>query len=258
MEKYYDAIFKRKSFHLFKDHKNKIFFKDENKISKDELDDIYKVFKAFKPLINEIKVEIKIVENDLTNCNRYQEYCILFYSEKKNNYLQNIGYLGEQLDLYLASKNIGALWYGIGKTKQIAYDGLHFVTMMAICKVKENNFRRDMFKSKRKPIEEIWNGNKYLNIANIARFAPSSCNTQPWIVKENDNKLLVYRYKKPGKRGIMPINKVVYQNLIDIGIFILFLDVILSKNNIKHSINVYGDNEENNNELTLSAKIDLN
>ena len=40
------------------------------------------------------------------------EYCHilvdtkLLYSEKKDNYLQNIGYLGEQLDLYLTSLNI--------------------------------------------------------------------------------------------------------------------------------------------------------
>ena len=35
---------------------------------------------------------------------RGQEYCILFYSEKKENYLQNIGYLGEQLDFILYLK----------------------------------------------------------------------------------------------------------------------------------------------------------
>ena len=33
-------------------------------------------------------------------------------------YLQNIGYLGEQLDLYLVSKNIGTLWFGIGKVEE--------------------------------------------------------------------------------------------------------------------------------------------
>lgn len=33
----------------------------------------------------------------------------------------------------------------------------------------------------------IWNGDNYLNIANIIRFAPSACNTQPWIVDSNYN-----------------------------------------------------------------------
>ena len=120
-------IFKRKSFHLFRDNKTRIYFRDSgNKITEDEIKDIYSTFKTFKPLINNIKVDIKIVENNQTTCNRGQEYCILFYSENKPNYLQNIGFLGEQLDLYLASKNIGALWFGIGKTNLATYNNLNY------------------------------------------------------------------------------------------------------------------------------------
>lgn len=249
----YNMIFKRKSFHLFRDNKTRTYFNENNHLTNEELEDIYKVFKTFIPLIKDIKVEIKIVQNNLTTCKRGQEYCVLFYSEKKDNYLQNIGYLGEQLDLYLVSKNIGTLWFGVGKTELLKYNELDFVTMMAIGKVPENMFRKDMFKSKRKPLEEIWEGSKYLMIANIVRFTPSSCNTQPWFVKEDNHQLLVYRYRKPGKRGIMPVDKVVYQNLIDIGIFIYFLGLCLNNYNINHSIEVFSDNEQNDAELTLSA-----
>ena len=52
-----------------------------------------------------------------TSCKRGEEYCILLYSEKKGDYLRNIGYIGEQLDLYLASLNIGAC--GLGSAKQM-------------------------------------------------------------------------------------------------------------------------------------------
>lgn len=249
----YNMIFKRKSFHLFRDNKTRIYFNENNHLTNEELEDIYKAFKTFIPLIKDIKVEIKIVQNNLTTCKRGQEYCILFYSEKKDNYLQNIGYLGEQLDLYLVSKNIGTLWFGVGKTELLKYNELDFVTMMAIGKVPEDMFRKDMFKSKRKSLKEIWEGSKYLMIANIVRFTPSSCNTQPWFVKEDNHQLLVYRYRKPGKRGIMPVDKVVYQNLIDIGIFIYFLGLCLNNYNINHSIEVFSDNEQNDAELTLSA-----
>lgn len=98
---------------------------------------------------------------------------------KKQNYLQNIGYIGEQLDLYLVSFNIGTLWYGIGITSELLFDGLSFATMMAICKAPSDSFRKDMFKSKRKNSEEIYDGNKYFDVIDIARFSPSSCNTQP-------------------------------------------------------------------------------
>ena len=74
--------------------------------------------------------------------------------------------------------------------------------MIAIAKVDSSEkFRKDMYKSKRKSLSEVWKGNDYLDIANIVKFAPSSCNTQPWITEVADNKLKVYRYKKKGKRG---------------------------------------------------------
>ena len=223
----YSMIFKRKSFHLFRNI-------GDLHISDDELGDIEKYFKKIKHLVDDIEVKIKIVK-DSTTCHRGQEYCILFYSEKKDNYLQNIGYIGEQLDLYLVSKNIGTLWFGIGKVKEKKLDGLDFVIMMAISKVDmPDKFRKDMFKSKRKEISEIWKGTNYLDIADIVRFAPSACNSQPWIVKTSKNELRVFRYRKAGKRGIMPKNMITYYNQIDIGIFLCFLELCLEHDKIKY------------------------
>ena len=245
----YEMIFKRKSFHLFRNVGNQ-------KISEEELKDIENKFSDLKPLINDIKVKIKIVK-DSTTCRRGQEYCILFYSGKKENYLQNIGYLGEQLDLYLVSKNIGTLWFGIGKVKEKELDGLEFVIMIAIAKVDSaDKFRKDMFKSKRKELSEIWEGNSYLDIANIVRFTPSACNTQPWRVESSESELKVYRYRKNGKRGIMPKNMVIYYNQIDIGIFLCFLELCTEKNNIIYNKELYvEDNHEKENNLIAIYKI---
>lgn len=99
---------------------------------------------------------------------------------------------------------------------------------------KEEKFRKDMFKSDRKELSEIWEGNNYLDIANIVRFAPSACNTQPWKVMINSKEIKVYRYRKEGKRGIMPKDKVIYYNQIDMGIFLCFLDLCLKRNNINY------------------------
>lgn len=238
----YDMIFKRKSFHLFRNIGNE-------HITEDELKEIEIEFNNFKPLVEDIKVKIKIVK-DSTTCKRGQEYCILLYSEKKDNYLQNIGYIGEQLDLYLVSKNIGTLWFGIGKVEEKQLDGLDFVIMIAIAKIdSEEKFRKNMYKSKRKELSEIWNGDYYLDVANVVRFTPSACNTQPWLVESSEKELKVYRYRKPGKRGIMPENMVKYYNQIDIGIFLCFVELCLSKNNIKFEKTLYieedVDNEKN-------------
>ena len=247
--KLYDNIFKRKSFHLFRNIGNE-------HITENELKDIENEFNNLKPLIDDIKVKIKIVK-DTTTCKRGQEYCILMYSEKKPNYLQNIGYLGEQLDLYLVSKNIGTLWFGIGKVEEKQLDGLDFVIMIAIAKVDdETKFRKDMYKSKRKELSEIWNGDYYLDIANIVRFTPSACNTQPWLVESSEKELKVYRYRKPGKRGIMPIEMVKYYNQIDIGIFLCFIELCLNKNNIKFETTLYiEENVDNEKNLTATYKL---
>ena len=245
----YDMIFKRKSFHLFRNIGNE-------HITDEEIKDIENEFAKLKPLVEDIKVKVKIVKEGAT-CKRGQEYCILFYSEKKDNYLQNIGYLGEQLDLYLVSKNIGTLWFGIGKVDEKQFDGLDFVIMIAIAKVDSSEkFRKDMYKSKRKELNEIWNGENYLDIANIIRFAPSACNTQPWIVESSENELKVYRYRKQGKRGIMPKDRVIYYNQIDIGIFLCFLELCLEKNILEYNRELYVEkNHENEKNLIAIYKI---
>ena len=129
--------------------------------------------------------------------------------------------------------------------------------MMAISKVdEETKFRKDMYKSKRKELFEIWEGNSFLDIGNIVRFTPSACNTQPWKVLASDNELQVYRYRKAGKRGIMPKDRVIYYNQIDIGIFLCFLELCLEHNNISYNRELYvEENHDNENNLVAVYKI---
>lgn len=100
-------IFKRKSFHLFRNIGNE-------HITDIELDEIKNEFNNFVPLVEDIRVKMKIVKN-LQNYDRGQEYSILFYSEKKDNYLQNIGYIGEQIEEY----NNSIFWsFDLGKYRK--------------------------------------------------------------------------------------------------------------------------------------------
>ncbi|MDO4492230.1 MAG: nitroreductase family protein, partial [Lachnospiraceae bacterium] len=108
-KKYYDMIFKRKSFHLFR---------NTEPMDEQDLKDLKAFIKAVQPLDDSIRVEIRIVPEAETTCKRGAQYCIEFYSEEKENDLRNIGYIGEQIDLWLAERNIGALWYGIGRPEE--------------------------------------------------------------------------------------------------------------------------------------------
>ena len=228
----YTQIFRRKSYHTFKE-------RISEPITNDELDDIYEAFKSFDRL-NDSKIDIKIEKDNHGSIIRNSEYVIKIFSEVKPGYLQNVGYVGEQLDLYLFSKNIGALWFGIAKSDEI-YNGLNYVILIAIGKV--DSYRKDMYKSKRKEIDDIWIGEQ-LPFSNIVRFAPSACNSQPWLVENKDDKLYVYRKSKSGKVGIMPKDKSVFYNQIDIGIFMCFMDLCLIHENIKYEKELFIDNEE--------------
>lgn len=241
---YYDMIFKRKSFHIFKNTES---------ITENDFAELNKFIETVKPLDDSIRFSIKIVPESETTCKRGAQYCIEFYSEEKGNYLRNIGYIGEQIDLWLAAKNIGALWFGIGKPDEKKDGDLTFIIMIAIAKVPEESFRKDMFKSKRKPIDEIWQGEE-LPITNIVRFAPSACNTQPWISVFDGKIIKIYRYKKPGKRGIMPADKVRYYNRIDMGIFLFFVETCLEHDGYTFEGTQYYEDEPDDVEKALVAE----
>ncbi len=60
-------------------------------------------------------------------------------------------------------------------------------------------------------------------------------------------------YEKPGKRGIMPADKVSFYNRIDIGIFLCFLDICLEHNGTSYLRTLYFD-DGGNDEYILNAE----
>lgn len=243
-EEQYEMIFKRKSFRRFN---------DTLKLSNEELCDINGKIKRLIPLIDTIDVKYRIVRREETTCKR-GEYCLLIFSEEKENYLLNVGYMFEQLDLYLASKDIGVCWYGMGKTYETEYKNLKFVIMMALGKGEPTEFRRDYKKCKRKEIQEIWTGiSKWDNIAEIVKYAPSACNTQPWRIICEKNKLKIYR--TTDIKSIMPKDKVPFYNSIDIGIFLYILEITLYHHNISFQRSL--SNEQGESKLILVSEYNL-
>ena len=141
--------------------------------------------------------------------------------------------------MWLSTQNIGVCWYGVGNPTQASYNGLDFVIMLAIAKTSEMYFRIDYKKAKRKSADDIWIGKKYSAISDVIRFAPSACNTQPWLIEYCENKLFLYRVQ--GKQGIMPQNRVSFYNSIDIGIMMFFLDICLEKESVSFKKDLYND-----------------
>lgn len=231
---YYDMIFKRKSFHNFDKA-------GDEKLTAEELKDIERAWESFESLYPDMRTAIRIVPTENIKPYKNGEYCVLLYSEKKDNYLLNAGYMGQQLDYYLVSKKIGSLWYGFGKADMPEYDGLTFTIMFAIRKVSDETlYRKDMFAAKRKPLDEIWNGPE-LDIANIARFAPSACNSQPWYVDNTGDTLTVYRKRNAGIVGLVSQTALIYFNRIDIGIYLCTLEICMAKQGLPYDRKLFVD-----------------
>ncbi len=251
----YPMIFKRKSFHLFKDPPTRRAYHEDNKISEEELAKIAQIWDMLIPLCPGILTKMRIAENTETSCSRDQEKVLLLYSEEKTNALANIGYLGEQLDLYLASLNIGALWFGLNKKPMPDCEGLKYVIMIAIGKVPEKAFRKEIFKAKRKNMDEIWQGPLLEGVSDIIRFAPSACNSQPWKVIRDGNLLQVYRYRNEKKIGVMPQEGLVIYNHIDIGIFLCFLELCLAHQGLTYERKLFQDDK--NETMNLLAEYQI-
>ena len=237
MNDLYQMIFKRKSMRKF----------DRNlSVSIEELGIIEAKLKEIKPLTDDIKVQFVIVERKQTTAKR-GEYCLLMYSEEKPLHLQNAGYMLEQIDLFLTSLNIGVCWYGVTKPKDMQYDGLKYVIMLAFGKCRAEDFRNDISEFKRKPLSKIWQGDYFLDLAKVVRIAPSGCNLQPWRIFCNSHEINVC---KNANKKSFPEKKLAFYNetdfsLIDMGICLCYLEIYFSKYSYCYERKLYDEKKYN-------------
>lgn len=215
MKNLYPYAFKRKSFRRFN---------NELHITETELDliNLYLLDKV-KNLNSSLSFDYRIVSQSETSCKR-GEFCILIYSKINGPNLMNIGYTIEQLDLYLSSINIGVCWYGMGKIdERYKHDKLSYIIMLAIGKAYLHEFRKDHKKAKRKNNDEIWVGENIEGMVNYIKYAPSTCNSQPWLLTHKNEKIYVEMNSK--EKMIVPKNKIGFYNSIDMGILLNFIDI---------------------------------
>ena len=157
--------------------------------------------KAFpmKPLYPEIKVHWDIVPRNQVKCicPWTTPQLITIYSEETNGYLENIGFLFQQMDLYLQTLGLGVCWLGMGRmnpktTTEVG--GMKFVIMLAFGHPKGDQLRHDLKGFKRKSMEQITD--KSDSRLEPARLAPSAVNSQPWYFTHEGETIHVWCSKK--------------------------------------------------------------
>jgi len=218
-----DAIYYRKS---TRDYSDAVVDVLENKV------DLVGAF-GLVPLVADIKVYVRVLASHEVK-NRKAKYCIGFYSEDKPLALENVGFIGQQLDLILQSQGIATCWWGMKKPKKEfkKVDGLDcFITMMAGMATKDES-RQYPEGFKRKAAEDIIVGDVSAECATdkfveAVRVAPSAVNRQPWLVEKVDDKYNFYL-----RNSKNPLDLIIGDmRNIDLGIAIAHLFVVSKADN---------------------------
>lgn len=181
------------------------------------LQDIRSFGTTVKPLYPDIKLHWQIVETEQVRF--YLPWkspqLIAVYSEKKEGYLENVGFLYQQMDLYLQSIGLGSCWLGLGKMRgedlAVTEQGLEFVILLAFGHT-EDALRSGPADFKREPMIKI--ADREDAALEPARLAPSSTNSQPWYFTHEGN--VIRAFCSTG--GILKHKTLGVMNRIDMGI----------------------------------------
>jgi nitroreductase len=169
----YDVIFKRKAVRKY----------NFTPLDEKTLAGISAYISSIKPLNDKIKTEIKLFsEKDVKSLQSKAPHYAVVFSETKEGYLTNAGFMLQQVDLFLSANGIGCCWQGMPKLKKdvLGDSKLEFVIVLAFGKPAEPLHRKSISEFDRKPLEKITNITGANELLEPARLAPSGVNSQPW------------------------------------------------------------------------------
>jgi nitroreductase len=168
---------------------------------------------AVKPLYPNIRYKVEIVSKTKGLFNVKAPHYLIFSSEEIDGYHENIGFIGQQLDLALSANGIGTCWLGASKPIENEKSALSYVIAISFGTPNEP-LHRSLSEFKRKPLSAISEGEDPRLEA--ARLAPSAVNSQNWFFATDGGKIHCYR------KRINPIAGLIYNrmNQIDMGIAI--------------------------------------
>jgi nitroreductase len=148
-------------------------------------------------------------------------YYMTVASEPAGNYLENAGFMLQQLDLFLPTLGLGGCWVGMAKpSKSVGFNKSHeFIIAYAFGKPEIFEPRTSVTQFSRLPLNKIHKGERYNDLVELARLAPSATNSQPWFYVDDDECIHIYRVRQNIFKGL------IFERLnrIDIGIGLFHL-----------------------------------
>ncbi|MEA4847035.1 MAG: nitroreductase family protein [Clostridiaceae bacterium] len=184
---FYRAIFKRKSIRRYR----------SEPLEASRLQSVQDYIDGITPLYDNIKTEIAILpENQIkTILSIRAPHYIAIYSEAKDGYLTNAGFMLQQVDLFLSANGIGACWLGMGlpQKESASRNGLEYVIVLAFGNADEPLHRENISEFQRKTLSEISAVDGAYELLEAARLAPSASNSQPWYFSGRADDIIVSR-----------------------------------------------------------------
>lgn len=146
------------------------------------------------PLFAHIDYSIEMAEKTKGIFNVKAPHYLIFGSQLKEGARENIGFIGQQLDLFLSENGLGAVWLGAAKPGEKVSSTLPYIIAMGFGKPAEPLHRNSVEQFKRKAIDEISEGTD--SRLEAARLAPSGMNAQNWFfVAQQGGSIHCYRKK---------------------------------------------------------------
>lgn len=194
---FYNIIFKRKSIRKY----------NLESLDPNVFEGISTYINIVKPMYEDIKVEIKIVTQETvkTLFPIKTPYYILISSENKVGCLINVGFMLQQVDLFLSENEISSCWVGTAQPKKeiVNESELEYVIALAFGSHAENLHRENVLEFKRKANEEIRDTNQKDEFIESVLLAPSATNSQPWFFRIDADKIHAYCIKSSLVKAIL-------------------------------------------------------
>ncbi len=179
------------------------------------IDGLAAFISEIKPLHDNIPVDVVLYGKDdfhrefgRSAMYRATDFVVLRSAMNIQGYLQNVGFIGEQIALWLTHKGIASCWAGMARQKtQPSRGELPYVISIEFGRGDNSPFRRMPEESPRKKLHEIMlneiSDPAFLPVLDAGRLAPSAVNLQPVRYFTVDDSIFICRKKPALKYGYL-------------------------------------------------------
>ncbi len=204
-----EIIFKRKSTRSY----------TGEPVPTEQLDAIRSFIAQLVPLYPELPIDIRIVGVEDVRCMQPWKtpHFITVSAEDTPEGFINVGFMLQQLDLFIQSLGLGSCWVGLGRPRTPVSDTLPHAILMPFGVAAEPVWRDSPDQFRRNTLAQI--ADTADERLECVRLAPSATNSQPWYFRHEGERLHVYQVIQ-GALKRMTLGKM---NCIDMGIALCHL-----------------------------------